>query len=198
MRLGITGGIGSGKTIICRIFSILGVPVFSADDVAKAIMASDKSIIEQVNRAVGKNVYSDGVLQRKELAKMIFNDENLLGRINRIVHPAVFNRFIEWEKQQDYPYVIMEAAILFESGANKLVDKVITIVAPENERIKRVMEKNNVKEEEVTERIRNQYDDDFRVNHSDYVIDNSGNSLIIPEILKIHSEMLFLSGNKKE
>ncbi|MGQ9621779.1 MAG: dephospho-CoA kinase [Bacteroidales bacterium] len=198
MRLGITGGIGSGKTIISRIFTILGVPVFSADDEAKEIMTSDKLIMEQIIQAVGKNVYRNGILQRKELAKMIFNDKNLLEKINRIVHPAVFKRFTEWEKQQNYPYVIMEAAILFESRANTLVDKVLTVVAPENERIKRVMERDNIREKEVADRIRNQYDDDFRISRSDYVIDNSGNKLIIPEILKIHSEMLFLSNKKKE
>jgi len=197
MRLGITGGIGSGKTTVCRIFSILGVPVFSADDVARDIMDSDESIKQKVNLAAGRNVYRNGILQRKELADIIFSNREILQKINSIVHPVIFEKFFEWEKRQRYPYVIMEAAILFESGADKLVDRVLTVTAPESERIRRIIERNNVRAEDVVARIRNQFDDNYRKARSHYVVDNSGEKLIIPEILKIHGEMLSLSAEKK-
>ena len=196
MRLGITGGIGSGKTTVCRIFSILGVPVFSADDAAREIMDNDEVIKEKVNLAAGKNVYRKGILQRKELAGIIFSNKEILQKINDIVHPVIFGKFFEWEKLQRYPYVIMEAAILFESGADKLVDRVLTVIAPENERIRRIIERNNLKVEDVVARIRNQYDDNYRIKRSHFVVDNSGEKLVIPEILKIHSEMLSLSVKK--
>jgi len=198
MRLGITGGIGSGKTIVCRLFSILGVPVFSADEVAGSVMENNHSIIDLINSAVGKNVYKNGKLQRSELASLIFNNKNLLEKINSIVHPEVFRNFNEWVKTQDFPYVIMEAAILFESGADKYVDRILTVVAPEQERIRRVVERNKVSEREVIERIRNQYDEKFLTDRSDYIINNSGNNLIIPEVIRIHEEMLKLSSLKKK
>jgi len=198
MRLGITGGIGSGKTIVCRLFSILGVPVFSADEVAGSVMENNHSIIDLINSAVGKNVYKNGKLQRSELASLIFNNKNLLEKINSIVHPEVFRNFNEWVKTQDFPYVIMEAAILFESGADKYVDRILTVVAPEQERIRRVVERNKVSEREVIERIRNQYNEKFLTDRSDYIINNSGNNLIIPEVIRIHEEMLKLSSLKKK
>ncbi|MGB4291555.1 MAG: dephospho-CoA kinase [Bacteroidales bacterium] len=196
MRLGVTGGIGSGKTIVCRIFSILGVPVFSADDAAKEIMDNDESIKEKVNLAAGKNVYRNGILQRKELATIIFNNREILQKINSIVHPVLFEKFLEWEKMQHYPYVIMEAAILFESGADKLVDRILTVTAPESERVRRILERNNTEMDDVIARMKNQYDDNFRTARSHYVVDNSGEKLVMPEILRIHNELLSLSVKK--
>lgn len=193
MKLGVTGGIGSGKTTVCKIFSILGVPVFSADETARTIMESDMVVAEAVKRAVGTDVYKDGILERRKLAAIVFNNPDLLKRINTIVHPAVFQEFTKWEKKQQFPYVIMEAAILFESGADMMVDKVLTVIAPENERIRRVARRNNLTEKEIIERIRNQHSDYFRVERSDFVVDNSGNILVIPQVLRIHEEMLFLS-----
>jgi dephospho-CoA kinase len=122
MKLGITGGIGSGKTSVCRVFNVLGVPVFSADEEARKIMDSDPNIIERVKSVTGKNIYSSGGLDRMELARLIFNDVDLLNKINGVVHPVVFEQFISWEKSITTPYVIMEAAILFESKASELVD----------------------------------------------------------------------------
>ena len=196
MRLGVTGGIGSGKTIVCRIFSILGVPVFSADDAAKEIMDNDESIKEKVNLAAGKNVYRNGILQRKELATIIFNNREILQKINSIVHPVLFEKFLEWEKMQHYPYVIMEAAILFESGADKLVDRILTVTAPESERVRRILERNNTEINDVISRMKNQYDDNLRTARSHYVVDNSGEKLVVPEILRIHNELLSLSVKK--
>jgi len=190
MKLGITGGIGSGKTSVCRVFNILGIPVFSADPEARVIMDSNESIIQGINSIVGKDLYLNGSLDRMELANLIFNDNKLLEKINSLVHPIVFENFRKWEIKQSAPYVIMEAAILYESGASKLVDKILTVVAPIEERVDRVMRRNGITREQVMERIRNQADDTYRIKLSDYVINNSENDMIIPSILKIHEEIL--------
>jgi dephospho-CoA kinase len=190
MKLGVTGGIGSGKTSVCRVFNVLGIPVFSADPEAREIMENDKSIIRRINSIAGKNLYINGSLDRMQLATLIFNDSTLLEKVNSLVHPVVFEHFIKWEKEQTAPYVIMEAAILFESGASKLVDRIASVVAPAEERIIRVINRNTLTREQVLERMRNQIDDEARMKLSDYVIHNSEKDMIIPSILKIHDDIL--------
>ena len=190
MKLGVTGGIGSGKTSVCRVFGVLGIPVFSADAEAKEVMDIDTGIILRINTIVGKNLYANGRLDRVELAKLIFNNNRLLEKVNSLVHPVVFSRFREWENKQTAPYVIMEAAILFESGSSEVVDRVITVVAPIEERVSRVIHRSNLTREQVMERMRNQMSDSERIKHSDYVIQNSENDLIIPAVLKIHDDIL--------
>jgi dephospho-CoA kinase len=190
IKLGVTGGIGSGKTSVCRVFSVLGIPVFSADEEAREVMDIDTSIILRINTIAGKNLYANGSLDRAELAKLIFNNSQLLDKVNSLVHPVVFNRFLEWEKKQNTPYVIMEAAILFESGGSKVVDRILTVVAPIEERVSRVIHRSNMTRAQVMERMRNQMDDEERIKHSHYVIGNSENDMIIPAILKIHQDIL--------
>jgi len=189
-KLGVTGGIGSGKTSVCRVFTILGIPVFSTDRDAREIMNNDKVIIQGINSIARKDLYHTGDLDRKELAILIFNDNALLEKVNSLVHPIVFDHFNRWEKKQTAPYVIMEAAILFESGASNLVDKIATIVAPIEERLNRVIHRNSLSREQVLDRMRNQIDDESRIKLSDYVIYNSENDMIIPAILKIHEDIL--------
>ncbi|MCX6334374.1 MAG: dephospho-CoA kinase [Bacteroidia bacterium] len=190
MKLGITGGIGSGKTSVCRVFNILGIPVFSADIEAKKIMNSDDSVIRGINEIAGRNLYPDGKLDRMQLASLIFNNSDTLRKVNSLVHPVVFENFIQWTELQNTPYVIMEAAILFESGASNLVDRIATVYAPVEERITRVTRRNLLTREQVLERIKNQMDDETRMKMSDYVINNSENEMIIPVILKIHEDLL--------
>lgn len=189
-RLGVTGGIGSGKTSVCRVFSVLGIPVFSADPVAREIMDKDGSIRLRLNTIAGKDLYGKGDLNRRELANLIFNDPSLLEKVNSLVHPLVFKNFLQWSSQQSSPYVIMEAAILFESGAFKLMDRIATVVAPLEERIERVMRRNNLTFEQVQERIRNQMGDDERIKNSNYIINNSENDMIIPAVIRIHDDLL--------
>lgn len=190
MKLGITGGIGSGKTSVCRVFSILGIPVFSADPEAQEIMNTDESVIRGINDIAQRNLYPAGRLDRMQLAELIFNDPEVLKKVNALVHPAVFEHFNRWALDQYAPYVIMEAAILFESGAANLVDRVATVSAPVEERIARVTRRNKLTREQVIDRIRNQMDDETRIKMSDYVINNSENEMIIPVILKIHEDLL--------
>ena len=190
IKLGVTGGIGSGKTSVCKVFGILGIPVFSADAEAKEIMEVDSDIILKLNAITGKDLYINGMLDRAELAKLIFNNRTILNEVNSIVHPAVFSKFCEWAKKQESPYIIMEAAILFESGGSKIVDRVLTVTAPVEERIARVVTRSGITREEVVERMRNQMSDIERIKQSDYIIDNSENEMIIPAILNIHNNIL--------
>lgn len=195
-RLGVTGGIGSGKTTVCRIFRVLGVPVFMADEVARQLMNNDTRLRQGINEVAEKDLYAAGELDRKELARIIFNQPQILSKVNGIVHPAVLDNFEEWVGLQDEPYVIMEAAILFESNADKVVDRVASVTAPVEERIARVMGRSDMTRMQVLERINNQLIDDERNEQSFYVINNSDNEMIIPEILKIHDDMNRLAGRR--
>jgi dephospho-CoA kinase len=197
VKIGVTGGIGSGKTSVCRVFNVLGIPVFSADSEAKRIMDSDPLVMDKVRRIAGKDVYSRGFLDRSELASIIFNDEKRLGEINKLVHPVIFTNFRKWAESSQAPYVIMEAAILFESNASESVDKIITVIAPLEERIERVTRRNLLDRDQVLERVRNQIDDQYKIKHSDWVINNSENEMIIPAILKIHEEIIEMIKYKK-
>ena len=190
MKLGVTGGIGSGKTSVCKVFSVLGIPVFYADPEANLVMNSDENIIGEINKLAGDDLYTEGTLDRRKLASLIFNDQNLLKKVNSLVHPFVFENFKRWTALQNTPYVIMEAAILFESGASELVDRIATVIAPVEERISRVTQRNTLSREQVIGRINNQISDSERIKRSDYVINNSENEMIIPAILKIHEDIL--------
>ena len=189
-KIGVTGGIGSGKTSVCRVLNVLGIPVFSADNVAKEVLDIDTGIILRINTIAGKNLYENGSLDKAELARMIFNNKRLLEKVNALVHPVVFSRFREWHKKQTAPYTIMEAAILFESGAAAMVDGIITVVAPIEERVNRVIHRNNLTREQVMDRMRNQMDDTERIKKSDFVIQNSENDMIIPQVLRIHESII--------
>jgi dephospho-CoA kinase len=196
-RLGVTGGIGSGKTTVCRIFRVLGVPVFVADAAAKQVMNSDPEIRKKINNIAGRDLYKGGELDRMELARLIFNRPEMLNSVNAAVHPVVLQAFSQWADEADAPYVIMEAAVLFESKADTYVDRVVTISAPVEERIARVMGRNELSREQVIERINNQLEDDEREEQSYYVINNADNEMIIPEILKIHDDMLRLAEKER-
>lgn len=196
-RLGVTGGIGSGKTTVCRIFRVLGVPVFVADVVARELMENDLSLRKEINAIAGRDLYVTGNLDRKELARIIFNSPDMLRKVNAAVHPAVLGLFDRWAGSSEAPYVIMESAILFEAGADTFVDRVLTLSVPVEERIARVMGRNDLSREQVIERIKNQLEDEEREEQSYYILNNSDNEMIIPEILKIHNDMLRFSGSRK-
>ncbi len=190
MKIGITGGIGSGKSTVCRVFSVLGVPVFEADKVAKQLMNSDPEVAEQLIRLFGAPVYlPDHTVDRKYLAGIVFNNPSLLAQLNAVVHPAVRKAFARWSEKQDAKYVIHEAAILFESGFYKMMDKTITVYTDEDQRIQRVLRRDGVTMKQVKERIRNQWKDEERLKLADFVIKNNDDDLIIPQILKIDKKI---------
>lgn len=186
IKVGITGGIGSGKSTICRVFSALGIPVFVADEAAKQLMNTDEQLHADLIRLFGDAVYlPDGVVDRKYLAGIVFNDPSSLKKLNEVVHPAVHRAFEKWVTHQNAPYVLHEAAILFESGFNRMMDYTITIVTDEQERIERVMKRDKISEELVRQRIRNQFTDEQRIGLADFVIRNNDDNLIIPQVLEI-------------
>ena len=189
LKVGVTGGIGSGKTTVCRIFSILGVPVFSADETARIIMDSDTEVEKKINDVAGRNMYTGSGLDRKGLASLIFNNRDLLEKINNIVHPLVREKFESWAAGVDTEYVIYEAAILFESGHYKEMDRVICVTAPEELRIRRVMERDHLTREQVEKRMASQWDEKKKIALADFVIMNDERQLLIPQVLEIHKKL---------
>lgn len=191
-RLGITGGIGSGKSTICKVFEVLGITVFYSDDEARLIMDNNRSIRSQLNELLDLNIFPGGKLDRPLLAGLIFNDKELLQKVNKLVHPIVFETFDKWSEEQSGDYVILESALLFESKSDWRVDKVLAVVAPMEERIARVMQRNSMKRDEVLERIRNQVSENEMVRKSDFIIDNSDSSMILPSVTRTHNEIISL------
>lgn len=190
IKVGITGGIGSGKSTVCKVFRLLGIPVFEADSVARLIMNTAPQIREQLISSFGSSVYlPDQTINRVFLAGIVFNNPSLLEKLNSIVHPAVRKAFEEWYLIQQSPYVLHEAAILFESDFYKMMDKSITVVANEEERIQRVMKRDKTTSELAKQRIRNQWSDAKRIKLADFVISNNEDELIIPQIVEIDKKI---------
>jgi len=184
LKVGVTGGIGSGKTEVCKIFSVLGIPVFSADITAKELLNSSPGIRDKLVRLFGEGIYTDdGLIDRKKFASLIFNDNFVLAEVNRIIHPEVREAFENWAVKQDSAYVVHEAAILFESGFYKLMDYNILVSANEENRIKRVMNRDVISEKQVRERMDKQWGDDKKIALADTVIYNN-NELLIPQVLE--------------
>jgi dephospho-CoA kinase len=186
LKIGITGGIGSGKTHVCRIIQQLGYPVFYSDQEAKSIMQNDIEVIEQIKQLFGSSAYSNGELNREHLAKCAFNNPSLLAQLNNAVHPVVRKNFsIFAEKNCDKQLIFNEAAILFETGAYKNFDLNILITAPKKLRIERIMSRDNSSEEQVLSRMKNQWEDEQKIPLADYVITNDEKSDLETDIKKI-------------
>ncbi len=192
-KVGVTGGIGSGKSLVCKIFRCLNVPVFFADDEASILLEADPEIRLALTGFFGKELYLSGKLNKKMLAGLIFSDRKNMDIVNNVVHPAVLERFTEWcTCQAKSAYVIMEAAIIFETGTDSFLDKVINISAPEAIRIERVCERDSVSKEKVIERINNQLTENERKEKADVNLVNDGKVMLLPQILEVHE---LLSGN---
>jgi dephospho-CoA kinase len=190
LRVGITGGIGSGKSTVCRIFEALAIPVFYADDVARTLQASDNSVIAAIKKVFGDDIYSAAGLDRKRLAAIVFGDPKALKILNDIVHPAVKKRFEEWVSIQRSPFVLREAAVLIESGNYHDLDAIIAVEAPEAVRMKRVMKRDGLSEPEVRERMQRQLRDEERRQHAQFVINNSGKELLLPQVLHMYQTLI--------
>lgn len=190
IKVGITGGIGSGKSTVCRMFSVLRIPVFEADSVAKQLQNTDPEVRSSLIDLFGSAVYlPDQTLDRKYLSSIVFNDPSLLLQLNAIIHPAVRKAFDAWSASQQSPYVLLEAAILYESGFYKMMDKVIVVSTDQDQRIQRVMKRDGSTEEQVLQRIGNQWTDEQRNKLADFVIHNNDNELIIPQIVEIDKKL---------
>ena len=188
MFIGITGGIGSGKTFICEKFRAMGVPVYNADERAKFLMENDESLIAVLKSFFGEEIYVNNKLQRKRLASKVFNNKKALAKLNSIVHPAVEKDVENWtETHKNKKYLLKEAALLFETGSYKQVDKTILVHAPEDERVLRVMKRDNSSKEQVLSRIKNQLSDLDKMEKADFIINNNGKNEVDKIVMKLNS-----------
>ena len=190
--IGLTGGIGSGKSTVAKIFASLGVPVLDADATAKQIMNTDSSIKEALIALFGKEVYINGQLNRALLSQIVFGDAFKLAQLNAIVHPAAIQYAKDWAAQQSAPFVIKEAALFFESGSADGIHKMIGVTAPKHLRIQRVMQRDHISREEVLKRMEHQLEDSLKMKLCDWVIQNDDQHLLIPQVLAIHQSLTIL------
>lgn len=190
LKVGVTGGIGSGKTTICKIFESLGIPVYYADMEARRLIQEHPVLVEGYRKLFGEKAFEYGKLNRSHVAKMIFHDPELILKVNALVHPVVREDFFQWSRRQNAPYVIEEAAVLLEGGGNHLLDKIILVSAPENVRIARVVRRDGMSEEQVLKRMKYQWNDDKKRLFCNFEITADDNHLVVPQVLKIHFELL--------
>jgi dephospho-CoA kinase len=189
-KIGITGNIGSGKSTIARIFSILGIPVYDADSRAKAIMHENLALVSHIKILLGEKSYlPNGTLNRAYISSKVFHDSKLLQGLNSLVHPAVFKDFDDWVLQQQAPYVLKEAALLVESESYKSLDKLIVVTAEEEVRLKRSMKRDASQKEAILARMRNQMPQEKKIKLADFIIENN-HELLIPQVLEIHQKLL--------
>lgn len=189
--IGITGGIGSGKSTVCKVFQLLGIPVYASDDRAKWLMANDPELKTQISSTFGSESYlPEGAVNRAFLADKVFSDPEKVKKINLLVHPAVGKDFRKWAENQTSPYVIKEAALLFETGAHKELDKVINVSSPLKIRVARILMRDTHRDEgQVNRIIDQQMPDEEKNDKADFVIKNTENKLLIPQILEIHKKL---------
>ena len=194
LKIGITGGIGSGKTTICKVFELLGVPVFYADDVAKSIMYTDPILKRGVLDAFGENSYTQsGDLNRSYISSIVFNDKHELEKLNSLVHPAVFRAFDTWVlSQKEASYVIKEAALLYESDAYKMCDQSILVISPIETRISRVKARDGISAEDIQLRMNRQFSDEQKMKFADHILMNDEKQLLIPQIIQLHQQFLMI------
>ena len=188
--IGLTGGIGSGKTTVARIFSMLNVPVYNSDEAGRNISNIDPLVKNTIKEQFGADVFDQNEnLNREKLSAIVFNDSSALAKLNAIIHPAVAQDFNMWCAKQSSPFVIKETAILFEHGLDKHLDGVIVVEAPDELRIKRVMHRNGITEDAVRQRIQQQLPQDELISRADWVIHNNEEQLLIPQVLEIYSRI---------
>lgn len=189
LKVGLTGGIGSGKTIVAHIFEILGIPVYYADDQARKLMNTDPELRSSIVRHFGEQSYNDDQLDRKYLASIVFNDKEKLNLLNSLTHPITIKDAEQWMQNQSTPYVIKEAALLFESGATEKLDYVIGVYAPQHIRVKRVIDRDQLSIEDVMKRISRQLDEEMKMKLCDFVITNNEQELVIPQVIELDKKL---------
>ena len=190
MIVGLTGGIGSGKTTVAKLFHELGVPIYVSDTKAKKLMVTNAKLITEIKALLGDEAYDGNELNRAYISEKVFKNKNLLNQLNALVHPAVANDFIKWEAEQNSPYVIKESAILFESGSYKNCDLIITVTAPLEVRVGRVVLRDKVTRKQVLHRVMNQSTDDDKIDRSNFIINNITFDGTEEQVAKIHRQIL--------
>lgn len=189
LKVGLTGGIGSGKSTVAKIFEVLGIPVYYADDAAKRLMNEDKELKAAITRHFGNESYINDQLNRSYLASVVFNNEEKLALLNSLTHPATILDASRWMQKQHSPYIIKEAALIFESGSNEQLDYVIGVYAPAPLRIRRTMDRDHITQEEVLKRISRQMNEEEKMKRCDFIIINDEQQMLIPQVLAIHERL---------
>ncbi len=189
LKVGLTGGIGSGKSTVGRILRLLGVPLFVADEAGRELLANDPEVHQALRARFGDTVFANGNPDRKAIANIVFNDSSALADLNAIIHPAVRKAFSMWAAEQHTPYVVMEAAILAETGGHSAFDRIVVVSAPEALRMQRVMQRDGAGEPEVLARMRNQATEEQRLAVADHVIINDDTRLVIPQVITLHDTL---------
>jgi dephospho-CoA kinase len=191
IKVGVTGGIGSGKSLVCNIFSRLQAPVYSSDEAAKALMDSDPEIRKDLTELLGVTIYTGNRLDRNKMAGLIFTHTDLLEQVNRIVHPRVATDFEQWcHRFRNTPYIIHESAILIESGAYRSMDRIVLVTAPEPVRSARINLRPGMTGERIRSVMNNQLPDEEKIKFSNYIINNDGLHMVLPQVLEIHEELV--------
>lgn len=190
LRVGITGGIGSGKSTVARVFEVLGIPVYNADTAARRLMNEDESLRQAIRQHFGEESYKDGILNRSYLAARVFDNPEKLALLNSLTHPATIRHAEEWMQRQQSPYTLKEAALIFESGSSAQLDFVIGVYAPQALRIARVTGRDQVSREEVLKRMQRQIDETIKMKLCDAVIINDDQHPVIPQVLTLHQQLL--------
>ncbi|MCQ2218566.1 MAG: dephospho-CoA kinase [Paludibacteraceae bacterium] len=183
--IGITGGIGSGKSVVSSLLRILNIPVYDADAASKSLLSTDPDLVSSLKRLLGEDIYEGDVLNRKKMASMIFSDKELLAKVNALIHPAVISDFRRWAENQGSSLVACESALIYESKMNDLFDAVLMVYAPEQVRIKRAIARDAATEEQIRARIQNQMSDEQKKSMSDFVVLNDDEHALIPQLQDI-------------
>ncbi len=194
IKIGLTGGIGSGKTTVAKIFETLGIPVYYADDAAKRIMNENENLRQAIQSNFGKETYSNNQLNRAHLASLVFGSEKKLAQLNALVHPLTIEDSDRWMKAQTAPYAIKEAALVFESDVWKGLDKVIGVSSPQELRVQRAMQRDGSSKEAVLARMSRQMDEEEKMKRCDFVVYNDETQLLIPQVIAIHEQLVLLAG----
>ncbi|MFS4491483.1 dephospho-CoA kinase [Maribacter sp. 2308TA10-17] len=190
MIVGLTGGIGSGKTTVAKFFEELGVPVYNSDKKARKLMRTSKKLKKAIIELLGESAYKGKKLNKKYISDKIFNDPKLLEKMNSIVHPAVRNHFLSWKKKQEASYVIQETALIFENEIQDFYDKIILVIAPESQRIQRVLKRDDISVKQVKNRLKNQMKDSEKLHLAHYVIDNTDLFETQKKVKQVNSALL--------
>jgi dephospho-CoA kinase len=196
IRVGLTGGIGSGKSTVAQIFEVLGIPVYYADTEAKRLMNEHAELRASIIKGFGEQAYRQNILDRKYISSIVFSDPAKLEKLNSIVHPATKKDGEDWMNRQKTPYAIHEAALIFEAKVNERLDHVIGVSSPMELRIKRAMQRDTVSQEEVLKRMNQQLDEEKKMSNCDFVIINDERQLLIPQVLELHKKLIQLSNQK--
>jgi len=196
LKIGITGGIGSGKSTVAKAFEVLGIPVYYADEAAKRIMNEHEGLKEKIKQLFGEAAYTTGKLNRKYIAEIVFNDPGKLAALNAIVHPATLQDAADWMNKQTSPYTLKEAALIFESGSQEQLDYVIGVTAPAPLRIQRTMQRDGIGRDEVIARMDKQLDETIKMKLCDFIIINNEQQLLLPQVIALHEKLVTLAQNK--